>query len=120
LGHAGTAVTTTVLLAAGAQLLPDQSVTTSDGTHRLVYQLDGNLVLYKVSSGAPVWHSVTAGTSPGFTAMQGDGNLVVYDSATVPKFNTVTAGNPGAQLYFETGGRLHIIATNGTKLWSSP
>ena len=116
-GTGGT--TTTVLLASGAQLKPDQSVTTSGGTHRLVYQLDGNLVLYRTSGGA-VWNSLTAGTAPGFTAMQGDGNLVVYDAATVPRFNTMTAGNPGAQLYFETGGRLHIIAPNGTKLWSTP
>ncbi len=116
---AGTGGTTRVLLAVGAQLQPDQSLTTSDGTHRLVYQLDGNLVLYRTSGGA-VWSSGTAGTAPGFAAMQGDGNLVVYDAAIVPKFNTMTAGNPGAQLYFETSGRLHIIAPNGTKLWSSP
>jgi hypothetical protein len=109
-----------VLLAANAQLAPDASVTTSDGTHRFVYQLDGNLVLYRIGGG-PVWNSQTAGTSPGLTIMQGDGNLVVYDSANVPRFNTMTQGNPGAQLYFEVGGRLHVIAADGvTRLWSSP
>jgi hypothetical protein len=85
-----------------------------------VYQLDGNLVLYR-TAGGPAWNSQTAGTSPGLTIMQGDGNLVVYDSANVPRFNTMTNGNPGAQLYFEVGGRLHVIAADGvTKLWSSP
>lgn len=108
----------TLLLASGAQLAPNQSVTTSDGTHRLVYQGDGNLVFSRVGGG-PVWASNTAGRTLGVTAMQGDGNLVVYDAASVPRFNTMTNGNPGAQLFFEAG-RLHVIAPNGTRLWSSP
>jgi len=108
----------TVLLASGAQLSPNQSVTTSDGTHRLVYQGDGNLVFSRVGGG-PVWASNTAGRTLGVAAMQGDGNLVVYDAASVPRFNTMTNGTPGAQLFFEAG-RLHVIAPNGTRLWSSP
>ena len=108
----------TLLLASGAQLTPNQSVTTSDGTHRLVYQGDGNLVFSRVGGG-PVWASNTPGRTLGVAAMQGDGNLVVYDAASVPRFNTMTNGNPGAQLFFEAG-RLHVIAPNGTRLWSSP
>jgi len=116
----GMTQTTTVLLASGAQLNGDQSVTTSDGTHRLVYQLDGNLVLYR-SNGMPTWSSVTAGTTVGVTAMQGDGNLVVYDQGGAPRFNTGTHGNPGAQLHFEPStGRIHVITVTGTRLWSAP
>lgn len=107
-----------MLLASGAELRPNRSVTTSDGTHELVYQSDGNLVLYRVGGG-PVWSSNTVGSTPSVAAMQGDGNFVVYDTAGVPRFNTVTQGNPGAQLHFQTG-RLHVIAPNGTRLWSSP
>ena len=33
---------------------------------------------------------------------------------------TVKEATAGAQLYFETGGRLHVIAPTGTKLWSFP
>jgi len=69
--------------------------------------------------GGPVWASNTAGRTLGVAAMQGDGNLVVYDAASVPRFNTMTNGTPGAQLFFEAG-RLHVIAPNGTRLWSSP
>lgn len=117
-GSAGGGAPSTVLLASGAQLSPNQSVTTSDGTHRLVYQGDGNLVFSRVGGG-PVWASNTAGRSLGLVAMQGDGNLVVYDAASVPRFHTVTHGNPGAQLHFDAG-RLHVIAPNGARLWSSP
>jgi hypothetical protein len=118
-GGGGGTSTRTVLLAAGAQLAPDGAVTSSDGTHRLVYQLDGNLVLYRLSGGA-VFNTGTQGTSPGRTVMQGDGNLVVYDAANAPVFHTMTFGHPGAQLYFEVGGTLHIIDVDGTNLWSSP
>lgn len=118
-GGGGAASTITVLLASGAQLAPDASVTSSDGTHRLTYQLDGNLVLYVVAGGAR-WSSGTPNTSPGFAVMQTDGNLVVYDQANVPRFNTMTNGNPGAQLFFEVGGRLHVIHPDGRRLWSSP
>jgi hypothetical protein len=117
-GGGTAAPTTTLLMAVNAQLLPNQSLTTSDGTHKLIYQLDGNLVLYRLSDGVAVWNSVTAGTTPGLTVMQGDGNFVVYDASNVAKFNTGTQNNPGAQLFFETGGRIHVISTGGTKLFT--
>ncbi|MBL8950432.1 MAG: hypothetical protein JNK82_06625, partial [Myxococcaceae bacterium] len=107
----------TLLLASGQQLDPDGAVTTSDGTHRLTYQQDGNLVLYRNSGGAG-WSSGTPGTSAGRAIMQTDGNLVVYDRDGVPRFHTHTHGNPGAQLFFETPGRLHVIHPDGRRLWS--
>lgn len=114
----GTVMPTTLLMASGAELRPDQSVTTSDGTHRLIYQLDGNLVFERLGVG-PVMSSGTAGTSPGFAVMQGDGNFVVYDATGMARFHTSTHGNPGAQLHFEAG-RLHIITPAGVRRWSAP
>jgi hypothetical protein len=109
----------TVLLASGAHLDPDGVAASTDGAYRLVYQLDGNLVLYKVSGGAP-WASGSASTTPGVVSMQGDGNLVVYDHDFVPRFSTGTQGNPGAQLYLDTTGKLFIVAPDGKQLWSAP
>jgi|GEM_PF-1910542 len=45
----------------------------------LVYQPDGDLVLYKIVSGhpKPQWHSGTANKPPGRVRMQEDGNLVI-------------------------------------------
>ena len=114
-GGGSGAVTTSVLLASGATLNPDQTVTSADGAYRLHYQLDGNLVLYRVGGGA-LWASNTPGSSVGRTAMQGDGNLVVYDRDNAPKFHTSTHGNPGAQLRIDTNGKLTIVAPNGTEL----
>lgn len=109
---------TTVLMAVNARLDPDGFVVSSDGQFRLLYQLDGNLVLYRQSGGAP-WASGTAGASPGRTLMQGDGNLVIYDGAGAPRFSTGTDGNPGAQLQIDAAGTLFIIAPGGQRLWSS-
>lgn len=106
-----------VLLASGVTVNPDAPVTSPDGAFRLLYQSDGNLVLYRVSGGA-VWASGTQGTSAGKTSMQGDGNLVVYDRGNVARFNTGTNGNPGAQLLIDAAGGLAVVAPDGKILWT--
>lgn len=103
------------LLSSGASLYGDDAVTSLDGAYRLVYQLDGNLVLYHVSGGA-LWASNTAGQSVGQTSMQGDGNLVVYDADGAPCFATGTDGNPGAELFIDTEGTLRIVGTDNETL----
>ena len=108
-------VATTVILASGQRLRGDESRRVGD--FNLVYQLDGNLVLY--APAGPLWSSGTPNESVGVTSMQGDGNLVVYDDDEVPVFNTGTHGNPGAQLHLDANGTLYIIATDGRTLWSS-
>ncbi len=46
----------------------------------LIYQQDGDLVLYKVSGDSPTaeWSANTGGRKPGRVAMQDDGNFVIY------------------------------------------
>ena len=70
----------------------------------LVYQNDGNLVLYG-PSGA-LWASNTVGQPPGFATMQDDGNVVVYRADGVPIWATDTSGMPGAELRVQDDGRL--------------
>lgn len=106
-----------VLMASGEQLAAGASKVS--GAFTFINQLDGNLVLYR-TGGAPVWAAGSGNPIPGITAMQGDGNLVVYDRDGQPRFNTATHGNRGATLHLEPDGRLHIKATDGRILWSSP
>lgn len=108
----------TLLLASGATLSGDESVTSTDGAYRLVYQLDGNLVLYRVGGGA-LWASNTSGQSVGHTAMQGDGNLVIYDDDGAARFATGTDGNPGAQLFIDAEGALRIVSSDDETLWTT-
>ena len=52
--------------------------------------------------------------------MQGDGNLVVYNSANAPLFATNTSGNPGADLVLSDGGTLEVLSSSGSVLWGEP
>ena len=108
--------TCAVLLDVDDRLDPDQSIDACGFT--LIYQSDGNLVLYE--GGTPRWASGTDGAAPGFVIMQSDGNLVVYDGGEVPRWDSGTAGRSGAYLVITNSGTLKIVAADGvTVLWQS-
>jgi len=105
------------VLSPGATLNPGGAVTSDDGRYSLVYQADGNLVLY--AQGAARWSSRTDGTTPGVVAMQGDGNLVVYDSNGTPVWASRTDGHPDAQLFVQSDGNVVIYENGGRAIWST-
>ena len=76
--------------------------------YKLLYQTDGNLVLYR-GDGLALWASNTAGQTPGQVIMQADGNLVIYGPSGV-QFATDTYGNPNAVLILQNDGNLVIYA----------
>ena len=83
----------------------------ADGRFQLIYQGDGNLVLYQGWS-APLWWTSTNSNNPGFAVMQGDGNFVVYDS-TGPVWWSGT-GTPGAFLVVQNDGNTVIYSAFGS------
>lgn len=64
----------------------------------LVFQGDGNFVLYRWISGqgfgTAIWASNTSGKSVTAAAMQSDGNFVLYDSIGRPYWSTNTWNCP--------------------------
>ncbi len=84
------------LMEPGQVLKPGEVMQSPDGGTTLAYQADGNLVLYAGTHA--VWDTRTFDKTAGQTAMQTDGNLVVYDAAGAAVFNTATFGHPGAFL----------------------
>lgn len=117
-GPGGDAGTPSVLRG-GSQLSPGQQIWSPDGRYRLIFQTDGNLVIYR-SDGQPVWWTGTHGISPGAAVMQSDGNFVVYNAANEPRWHTHTYGNPGAYLSLQNNGAFVINTANGGRLWGSP
>jgi hypothetical protein len=98
-------------------LNPDQSIYSADGRTRLIYQLDGNLVLYQ--DGSPVWASNTVGTSLGNAKMQLDGNFVVYDASGTPVWASGTQNNSGAYLGVYNGGSFFVFKSDQSALYWS-
>jgi pimeloyl-ACP methyl ester carboxylesterase len=104
-------------LQAGESLQPGESRTSSNGEYTLYYQGDGNLVLYRNSTGQPLWWTGTSGPA-GETAMQGDGNLVVYNAAGQAQWWSGTVGYGGARLAVQSDGNLVIYDAYGYPIWA--
>jgi hypothetical protein len=51
--------------------------------------------------------------------MQGDGNLVEYNSSNQPIWASNTSGNPGATAVMQSGGDLVVTSTASASLWAS-
>jgi hypothetical protein len=101
----------------GEVLNPDQSIGSTDGRYTLVYQGDGNLVLY--GPGGPLWASGTAGRPTGVCIMQGDGNLVIYRHGPQPIWASNTPQAPGSRLVVQNDGNAVIYRPDGTPLWAT-
>ena len=105
------------IMSAGQQLAPGEGIVSDGGAYRLVYQSDGNVVLYDERSRIPVWATHTGGTRPGRLVMQTDGNLVLYDGDGVPRWASESNGTPFAYLLVQNDGNLVIYAPEGGAIW---
>jgi pimeloyl-ACP methyl ester carboxylesterase len=105
-------------LSPGQTLFPGQKRISGDGRFELTFQGDGNLVLYRVADGHPLWATHTYAPD-GETVMQGDGNLVVYDASGVARWNSGTANYPGAGLFVQNDGNVVIYDYYGYPIWAT-
>ena len=104
----------------GGTLNSGQSFTSPNGLFTLAMTTSGNLVEYPTSNlNNVLWNSNTI--SSGATAsMQGDGNLVVYNTAGTPIWYSGTAGNNNAYMTLTNNGQLRIVAGGtGDVLWTT-
>ena len=104
-------------LLAGGRLTPGQAITSANGRFRLVFQTDGNLVLYDDVERSAPWSTNSAGIPAGQVLMQPDGNLVVYDAAGRDRWSTATPGSAGAYLVVQDDGNIVIYQTDGSSPW---
>ncbi|MGW4381294.1 hypothetical protein [Kitasatospora sp. NPDC004531] len=106
-----------VLLPASTTLKPGASV--ASGRVRLTMQADGNLVLYYLFDGKPIWSTGTDG-HPGATAtMQSDGNLVIKDANGAVLNSSHTDGNGGAVAKVQNDCNFVVYNAAGAAIWSS-
>jgi len=106
----------TDLMLPGDVLHPGEGIRSNDGRFDLVYQGDGNLVLYQ--HGTAIWASSTHGHTPGSVVMQHDGNFVMYDVHHVPIWSSDGSyGHAGAWLIVQDDGNVVIYSEAGVPLW---
>lgn len=84
---------------------------------RLVYEPDGDLVLYDDNRRERLWSSGSAGSRPGRATLQLDGNLVVYDRDGSARWSSGTSGNRNAQLVVQDDGNVAIVSWDGRTVW---
>jgi hypothetical protein len=105
-------------LVADERLNRNDRLTSGNGRYYVIYQGDGNLVLYEVNGGA-TWSSRTAGNSVGYFIMQGDGNAVIYDAERRAVWSSGTEGNRGSRIIVQNDGNLVIYDRQNQALWSA-
>jgi hypothetical protein len=88
-----------------------------DGRFALALEIDGNVrIRDRHDGGAIVWSTGTA-CAPKALAMQGDGNLVLYNHAGASEWATMTEGQ-GAVLELQNQGNA-VIYHHGAALWAT-
>lgn len=102
----------------GEVLEPNTSIASLSGEYVLVYQSDGNLVLY-AKDGTPLWASNTAGSNAGVCIMQHDGNLVIHDATAKPIWASGSDQHPGSALKVQNDGNVVIYRSDATPVWAS-
>jgi hypothetical protein len=102
-------------LAAGGVLTPNDYLQSPDGRYRLVFQCDSNLVLYFLPTGRATWFTGTSGKDVHRVAMQGDGNLIMYDAMNGPAWATYRFG-AGARLTVQNDGNVVVYGSAGV-IW---
>src|SRR3712207_3719368 len=97
-------------------LRANERITSQERRVFLIYQGDGNLVLY-TNTGRYLWDSGTDRRPVGRCIMQGDGNLVIYGPNNEYVWDTETNGNPGSSLVIQDDGNLVIYAPGDRAIW---
>jgi hypothetical protein len=103
LGHASAYASD--MLYPGEELKKGNNLTSANGQYKLIFQTDGNLVLYGRRSRA-LWSSNTQGRPVEKCIMQTDGNLVLYLPGDKAVWNSKTYRFPGSFLWLQNDGNL--------------
>jgi len=85
---------------------------------RFVLAMQGDGNLVLYQAGRALWATMTNGRGGSFAAMQGDGNFVLYTAVGSPLFHTNTSRFGGAWLAIQNDGNL-VIYQGSTPRWAS-
>jgi hypothetical protein len=106
-------------LLANQSLAPGQFLQSQNGSFQLVYQADGNLVVYRIANGQPIWESKSEIAPPGVAIMQSDGNFVLCKAAGADPYWATGTNRPGSLLKLVDDGTVVVNDDTGDTVWSS-
>ncbi len=86
--------------------------------YELVFQIDGNLVLYKYGN-LPLWSSNTYNKGASTFKVQKDGNLVIYNNNNQVLWASNSYGKGGETLFVQDDGNMVIHAPGSNVVWAS-
>lgn len=98
---------------------PNQYLSSADGSHRLIFQPDGNLVLQRQSDMAQLWSSNTGGQNGKRLVLGADGNLTVQTYGKAAAWTSNTRGNRVSRLTLGNDGNLVMVDTANKEVWST-
>jgi hypothetical protein len=105
-------------LGATVDLSQGDSINSDNDEVTLMFQTDGNVVLYNNDTGEALWNTGTGGrTDATRFIMQSDGNLVLYAGAT-PLWNAGII-SPNAYLAVQDDHNLVVYSGSGAALWNT-
>ena len=99
-------------------MYPGDSLNSWDGRFTLVYQWDGNLVLFYNGVGW-LWQSGTAGSEPGVIYLQEAGNLVIYDAYPHAVWWSETSDPDASHLMVQSDGNVVLYDGFGNAVWQT-
>jgi cytochrome c peroxidase len=100
------------------ELRAGERLTSADGSHYLVMQGDGNLVLYS-ASGRALWATGTNGSGAIRARFQGDGNLVLRNSSGSSVWSSRTNGSGATRLKVVNEGNVVLLNAAGAVVWQA-
>jgi hypothetical protein len=103
-------------LVGGDALYNNQYLASANVQHALVFQLDGNLVLYH--NGRVSWQSGTGGQHGTKLVMQTDGNLVIYRADGSVVWSSGSGGHPWAYATLQSDGNFVVRDTSQPFWWT--
>jgi murein DD-endopeptidase MepM/ murein hydrolase activator NlpD len=100
-------------------MLPGTGIKSNNQCFNLNAQSDGNLVLYRKSTGQALWDSRTYGQNIKQTVFQNDGNLVIYNTSNQAVWASRTDGRGGKRLTVQDDGNFVMYNAQNQALWAT-
>ncbi|MCL6589386.1 MAG: hypothetical protein K6U80_05460 [Firmicutes bacterium] len=100
----------------GRPLLPNLALVSAGRKYMLRFQLDGDLAIYNLTTGARTWHWNTSCKAPGMCFLQNNGRLALYETAAYfykeVKATTQTSAAGDCKLVMQDDGKAVIYDKN--------